>query len=115
MGNWYDVVFCVQVHNRPFLRAGDKRTTGGGGGGGQGGRAAAARPNADGAAPKGKRSRGGSRKPAVKFEPGEFIFIRVLEIKLTSCFGNRSRASDGDREGIQAQADPAREVHPKRR
>jgi hypothetical protein len=51
------------VHNRPFLRAGDKRTTGGGGGGGQGGRAAAARPNADGAAPKGKRSRGGSSEP----------------------------------------------------
>ena len=115
MGNWYDVVFCVQVHNRPFLRAGDKRTTGGGGGGGQGGRAAAARPNADGAAPKGKRSRGGSRKPAVKFEPGEFIFIRVLEIKLMSCFVNRSRASDGDREGTQAQANPPREVHPKRR
>ena len=67
--------FCVQVHNRPFLRAGDKRTTGGGGGGGQGGRAAAARPNADGAAPKGKRSRGGSRKPAVKFEPGESLFL----------------------------------------
>jgi hypothetical protein len=79
MGNWYDVVFCLQVHNRPFLRAGDKRTTGGGGGGGQGGRAAAVRPNADGAAPKGKRSRGGSRKPAVKFEPGEeFIFICVF-------------------------------------
>ena len=63
------------VHNRPFLRAGDKRTTGGGGGGGQGGRAAATRPNADGAAPKGKRSRGGSRKPAVKFEPGESLFV----------------------------------------
>ena len=65
---------CVQVHNRPFLRAGDKRTTGGGGGG-QGGRAAVARPNADGAAPKGKRSRGGSRKPAVKLEPGESLFV----------------------------------------
>ncbi len=30
---------------------------------------------ADGAAPKGKRSRGGSRKPAVKFEPGESLCV----------------------------------------
>ena len=65
------------VHNRPFLRSGDRRGGGAGGGGGSGRGPAIGGSDGDGAVgggggaiPKGKRSRGGARKPAVRYDPG---------------------------------------------